>query len=48
LHKVVESEKRAEHCVGTPPTEPAKDILADMAAFQAEIDAMRAQSGDAR
>ncbi|KXS95224.1 hypothetical protein AC578_1869 [Pseudocercospora eumusae] len=46
LQKVAEMGESAEHAVSSPDS--SRDILADMAAFQAEIDALRAQGTKAR
>ncbi|KAF7193231.1 hypothetical protein HII31_05457 [Pseudocercospora fuligena] len=46
LQKVAEMGESAEHAVASPDSN--RDILADMAAFQAEIDALRAEGTKAR
>ncbi|CAK4032289.1 Hypothetical predicted protein [Lecanosticta acicola] len=44
LQQVAETELSSEQAVvSSPPVEPRRDILADMTAFQAEIDALRAK-----
>ncbi|EME77575.1 uncharacterized protein MYCFIDRAFT_179094 [Pseudocercospora fijiensis CIRAD86] len=46
LQKVAEIGESTEHAVSSPDS--SRDILADMAAFQAEIDALRAEGTKAR